>query len=138
MGNPVPRTLPDVEPHTEAFWTGGQVRPADDQPVPVLPALRPPPRTHVPLLPQQETSTAVAVSGKATVVSYTVNHMPWVPDLPVPYVFAAVELDEQPGLRLSTEIVNIDPEAVFIGMSVKVVFEQQEEIYLPLFEPQLP
>ena len=106
--------------------------------MPVLPALRPPPRTHVPLLPQQETSTAVAVSGKATVVSYTVNHMPWVPDLPVPYVFAAVELDEQPGLRLSTEIVNIDPEAVFIGMSVKVVFEQQEEIYLPLFEPQLP
>ena len=53
-------------------------------------------------------------------------------------MFAAVELDEQPGLRLSTEIVNIDPEAVFIGMSVKVVFEQQEEIYLPLFEPQLP
>ena len=138
MGNPVPRTLPDVEPHTEAFWTGGQVRPADDQPVPELPAVRSPPRAHVPLLPQQRRCCDRSVSGKATVVSYTVNHMPWVPDLPVPYVFAAVELDEQPGLRLSTEIVNIDPEAVFIGMSVKVVFEQQEEIYLPLFEPQLP
>ena len=79
---------------------------------------------------------SVAVSGKATVVSYTVNHMPWVPDLPVPYVLAAVELDEQPGLRLSTEIINIDPDAVFIGMSVKVIFEQQEDIYLPLFEPR--
>ena len=78
----------------------------------------------------------VAVSGKARVVSYTVNHMPWVPDLQVPYVFAVVELDEQPGLRLSTEIINIDPEAVSIDMPVEVVFEQQEDIYLPLFEPQ--
>ena len=69
-------------------------------------------------------------------VSYTVNHMPWVPDLPVPYVFAAVELDEQQGLHLSTEIINIDPEAVSIGMPVQVVFEQQDDIYLPLFEPQ--
>jgi len=78
----------------------------------------------------------VPVSGEATVASYTVNHMPWVPDLPVPYVFAVVELNEQSGLRLSTEIVNIDPEAVSIGMPVQVVFEQQEEIYLPLFEPK--
>ena len=54
----------------------------------------------------------------------------------MPYVFAALEHDEQPGLRLSTEIVNIDPEAVSIGMAVQVVFNQQEEIYLPLFEPQ--
>ena len=135
MGNPVTRTLPDVEPHTEAFWTGGKsgqlminqcqscqhyVHP----PVPMCPSCH------------SRNVTAVAVSGKATVVSYTVNQMPWVPDLPVPYVFAAVELDEQPGLRLSTEIINIDPEAVSIGMPVQVFFEQQEEIYLPLFEPQ--
>ncbi len=60
----------------------------------------------------------------------------WVLDLPMPYVFAALEHDEQPSLRLSTEIINIDPEAVSIGMAVQVVFKQQEEIYLPLFEPQ--
>ena len=80
--------------------------------------------------------TPEAVSGKATVASFTVNHVPWVPNLPVPYVFAAVELEEQPGLRLSTEIVNIDPKAVSIGMPVQAVFEQRDEIYLPLFEPQ--
>ena len=86
--------------------------------------------------PSPRDVTPEAVSGKATVASFTVNHVPWVPNLPVPYVFAAVELEEQPGLRLSTEIVNIDPEAVSIGMAVQVVFKQQEEIYLPLFEPQ--
>ena len=130
-----PRTLPDLEPHTEAFWTGGQsgrlminrcqachryVHP----PVPMCPTCH------------SRDVTPEAVSGKATVASFTVNHVPWVPNLPVPYVFAAVELEEQPGLRLSTEIVNIDPEAVSIGMAVQVVFKQQKEIYLPLFEPQ--
>lgn len=77
-----------------------------------------------------------AVSGRATVISFTVNYMPWVPDLAVPYIFAAVKLEEQPGLRLSTELINIAPEAVAIGMPVKVTFLQQEEIYLPLFEPR--
>jgi uncharacterized protein len=42
-------------------------------------------------------------------------------------VFAAVELDEQPGLRLSTEIVNIDPKPVSIRMPVQVVLEQQKD-----------
>ena len=51
------------------------------------------------------------------------NHVPWVPNLPVPYVFAAVELEDfslragnmvkTPGLRLSTEIVNIDTRGRF-------------------------
>ena len=135
MGTDSPRTLPDLAPHTEAFWTGGQsgrlminrcqachryVHP----PVPMCPTCH------------SRDVTPEAVSGKATVASFTVNHVPWVPNLPVPYVFAAVELEEQPGLRLSTEIVNIDAEAVSIGMPVQVVFEQQEEIYLPLFKPQ--
>ena len=135
MGTDSPRTLPDLAPHTEAFRTGGQsgrmminrcqaCHRYDHPPVPMCPTCH-----SRDVIPE-------AVSGKATVASFTVNHVPWVPNLRVPYVFAAVELEEQPGLRLSTEIVNIDPEAVSIGMPVQVVFEQQEEIYLPLFEPQ--
>ena len=49
----------------------------------------------------------------------------------MPYVFAALEHDEQPSLRLSTEIINIDPEAVSIGIPLQMVFKQQEKIYLP-------
>ena len=61
--------------------------------------------------------------------------MPWIPDLEVPYVVAIVGLTEQQGLNITTEIININPDKVFIGMQVKVLFEQHEEIYLPLFEP---
>jgi uncharacterized OB-fold protein len=48
-------------------------------------------------------------------------------------VLAIVELVEQDGLRLTTRIVDISPEAVRIGLSVRVQFEQVEDVWLPLF-----
>jgi uncharacterized OB-fold protein len=75
------------------------------------------------------------VSGRAELLTFTVNHQPWHPDLEVPYVIAIVELADAPGVRLTTNIVNCPIEAVRIGMDVQVVFEQCEDVYLPLFEP---
>jgi uncharacterized OB-fold protein len=74
------------------------------------------------------------VSGRGRVASFTINHQPWAPDLEVPFVIAIVELIEQPGLRFLTNIVNCDYRDVVIDMAVKVVFEQHEDIWLPLFE----
>lgn len=76
-----------------------------------------------------------AVSGRATVISYTVNHERWSPGLEVPYVVAIVEIVEEAGLRLVTNIVNCPASAVHAGMPVRVRFEQHEDIWLPLFEP---
>ena len=76
-----------------------------------------------------------AASGKGVVASYTINHQQWMPGLETPYVIAIVELAEQPGLRLMTNIVGAPPEAVQIGMPVRVVFELHEDVWLPLFEP---
>jgi uncharacterized OB-fold protein len=50
-------------------------------------------------------------------------------------VIAIVEIDEQPSLRLMTNIVNCPPESVHIGMPVQVVFEAHEDVHIPLFEP---
>lgn len=74
------------------------------------------------------------MSGRGTVVSFTVNHQAWAPDLAVPYVVAIVELVEQAGLRFVSNIVGCDPEAVRIDMPVQVKFEQIEDVWLPLFE----
>jgi uncharacterized OB-fold protein len=74
------------------------------------------------------------VSGRGTVVGFTVNHQRWSPDLPVPYVIAIVQLDEQPDLRLMTNLPRTPIEAVRNGLPVKVYFEQHGEIFLPLFE----
>jgi hypothetical protein len=46
-----------------------------------------------------------------------------------------VELAEQRGLRLTTNIVNCQLDEVRIGMPVRVVFEQHDDVWLPLFEP---
>jgi hypothetical protein len=74
------------------------------------------------------------VTGRGTVASFTVNHQDWGLIEP-PYVIAIVELVEQPGLRLTTNLVNIEPDAVACGMAVQVHFEQVDDVWFPLFEP---
>jgi uncharacterized protein len=76
-----------------------------------------------------------AVSGRGTVLTYTVNHQVWEAGLEAPYVIAIVEMDEQSGLRLTTNIVNCDIRGVAIGMRVRVLFEHCADVWLPLFQP---
>ena len=127
------RPLPALTPETEFFWTSGAdgrlrfLRCGDcgyyvHPPTPVCPRC-----TSRRLTPDP-------VSGHGTVVTHTVNHQPW-GLLPVPYVIAIVELDEQPGLRLTTNLVGIEPDAVRRGLCVDVCFEHLEDVYLPLFQP---
>ncbi|HJO24427.1 MAG: OB-fold domain-containing protein [Myxococcota bacterium] len=75
------------------------------------------------------------VSGRAQVLTFTLNHQPWVPAPDHPYCIAIVEIEEQEGLRLMTNVVHCAPEEVAIGMPVRVVFEEQEDVWFPLFEP---
>jgi uncharacterized OB-fold protein len=74
------------------------------------------------------------VTGRGTVYSYTVNHQPWDGAGDV-YAIALVELDEQPDVRLMTNIVGVGPDDVRIGMPVEVVFEDHGEVHIPLFRP---
>jgi uncharacterized OB-fold protein len=77
------------------------------------------------------------VSGRGTVLTYTVNRHVWEAGLEAPYVIAIVELSEQRGLRLTTNIVNCQLDEVRIGMPVHVVFERYDDVWLPLFEPDM-
>jgi uncharacterized OB-fold protein len=76
------------------------------------------------------------VSGRGRVYSYTINHRAWVPDIPVPYVVALVEIEEQEGVHLATNIIDCAPEDVTMGMEVEVVFEAVEDQFVPLFRPR--
>ena len=84
------------------------------------------------------------MAGTGTVYSFTVNRYQWTPALRPPYVIAEVELDEQPGLRLLTSVVDCDE--VTIGMPVRVRFEPASEApdakapdtsgtWIPVFAP---
>jgi uncharacterized OB-fold protein len=75
-----------------------------------------------------------AVTGKGTVHSFTVNHQPWDGTTDA-YIVGVVEMDEQPGLRLMTNVVDVAADDVRIGMPVEVVFEFYDPVYLPVFRP---
>jgi acetyl-CoA acetyltransferase/uncharacterized OB-fold protein len=75
------------------------------------------------------------VSGRGVVAGFTVNHQQWLPDFPPPYVIAVVALEEDDGVRLTTNIVGCPAADVRIGMAVRVVFEKAGDVFVPLFEP---
>jgi uncharacterized OB-fold protein len=74
------------------------------------------------------------VSGRGTVVGFTVNHQAWVPGVETPYVVAIVELEEQANVRLMTNLPRTPIAEVRVGLPVKVFFEHDADVYLPLFE----
>lgn len=79
--------------------------------------------------------TVKPMSGAGTIAALTVNRMPWMPGLKIPYILAIVELDEQVGLRLTSAMPGVEPGGVAIGDRVKVRFEQREDVWMPFFEP---
>jgi len=78
-----------------------------------------------------------ALSGRARVATFTVNHHQWHPAFPPPYVLAIVELEKAPDVRLTTRLCHVGVDSVSIGMRVRVVFEQVGPAWLPLFEPEV-
>lgn len=77
-----------------------------------------------------------AVSGRAALWTFTVNYQPWMPGPELPFVVAIVAIPEQEGLRLTTNLVGIEPEDVKIGMALEVTFENHDDdVWIPLFRP---
>ena len=77
-----------------------------------------------------------AVSGKGTVYTYCVMHDTFVPGIKPPLAVAQIELNDQPGLRITANILECRPEDVRIGMPVEVTFEQVGPgVVLPQFRP---
>jgi uncharacterized OB-fold protein len=78
----------------------------------------------------------VEASGRGTIRSYTVVRRPvseaYAAD--VPYVVALVALAEGP--TMMSRIVDVDPEAVRIGLGVEVAFQDwTDEVSVPVFRP---
>lgn len=127
------RPLPRLDSINRDFWTGGEqgelrimhCNDCDNYIHPPRPVCR-----HC----LSENVAPKAVSGVGVVDTYTINHQKWHPYMEVPFVIARVALDDAPGVYLTTNIVGCDIAAVDIGDRVKVKFEQQDDVFIPLFE----
>jgi uncharacterized OB-fold protein len=90
-----------------------------------------PPRPACPKCRSLEKEWAPS-SGKGTVYSFVTYLESPSPSFKVPYSVVLVELEE--GIRLVSNMVDIKPEEIYIGMPVEVVFDDiTEELTLPKF-----
>lgn len=129
----MPRKLPQITPDSAPFWQSGQSGRLMIHRCSACTRFFHPPAPICPRCGSLNVASE-AVSGRGRVATFTINHQAWKPELSAPYVVAIIELDEQPGLRLLSNIVGLLPEQVSIDMPVRVIFEQHEDVWLPLFE----
>lgn len=128
------RPLPAVTPENEFFWTAGADGVLRLQNCLDCAALIHPPQPVCRYC--RSTNMGVRdVSGRATLAGFTVNHRFSLPGLPAPYVVGQVAIDEDPRVRLTTTIIDCDPERLELGQQVEVSFEHVEDVWLPLFRP---
>lgn len=68
----------------------------------------------------------VESSGRGSVYSYVMPQHPPMPLMEYPYIVALIELDE--GVRLVSNLCEIDPEDVEVGMAVEVFYQTFDTI----------
>ena len=96
---------------------------------------QPAPRCHACLSDNLEWQR---VSGRGRVYSWVVVHHGTLPGFAqeTPYVVAFVDLGEQPGLRILSNVVGCDPAEIRDGFEVSVDFaDAGEDVRLPIFRP---
>ena len=129
------KPLPVIQPHSAEFWIGTKqgkllIQNCDD--------------CHSPMTyPRKFCSECWSTnlgwkesSGKGTIYSFSVTYEGVEPifhdDLPI--ILAWIDLPE--GVRMTTNIINCEPENVKIGMNVEVVFKPvTAEVTLHYFQP---
>ncbi len=72
-----------------------------------------------------------ATSGHGRLYSFTIVHRPPTPAFSAPYVVAVVELDEGP--LMLTNLIEVEPAAIAIGMPVKVVLQPHPDAAVTLY-----
>jgi uncharacterized protein len=119
------RLAPSISPDTEFFWSGLKHHKLLIQRCKDCNTLRVPPRPmcgHC----QSLNWGSVESTGRGVVYSFIMPQYPPLPFLQYPYVVALIELDE--GVRIVSNLCDIEPEAIEVGLHVEVFYEKFEAI----------
>jgi uncharacterized OB-fold protein len=127
------RLSPTTSRDTEFFWHGLREHKLLIQRCAACAALRHPPRPMCPTCNSLDWDT-IEASGRGAVYSYVIPHHPQFPFLDYPYIVALVELTE--GVRLVSNLHEVAPEIVEVGMNVEVFYESfDNDLVLHQFRP---
>lgn len=127
------RLAPSTTRDTQFFWDALREHRLLIQRCGDCGTLRHPPR---PMCPRCNSLTwdTIESSGRGTVYSFVMPQYPEYPWFEYPYVVALIELDE--GTRLVSNLCDVSPGDVTIGMPVEVSFaEFDDDLVLHQFRP---
>lgn len=116
------RPRPSMDLYEKPFWEYVQKRELHLQLCSNCSHLRYPPGPVCPRC-QSNAFRWKPVSGQGQVISWTVFHRQYLPQLPVPYIVASVALEEGPLLIAN---INVSPDRMYLGLPVRLVFEEAE------------
>lgn len=74
------------------------------------------------------------LSGRASLMSWTVVHIDLLPGVDPPFVIGEAELEEQPGLVMVAHVVGVPADQLRSDMSLRVSYVDVQEVALPQFE----
>ena len=128
------RLAPTINRDTEFFYDGLREHKLLIQRCSECKTLRVPPRPmcgNCQSLKWEKTES----SGRGTVYSFVMPQYPPLPFFDYPYIVVLVELDE--GVRIVSNLRDIDPSDVTVGMPVEVFYEgfNDDELVLHQFRP---
>ncbi|SHN40004.1 Zn-ribbon domain-containing OB-fold protein [Cryptosporangium aurantiacum] len=123
-----------TNPDTEPFWEAAKENRLVACACGSCGAFRMPPTPFCPSC-RSKAKNWVELSGRATVFSYSIVHgYPGIKDIVI--AAAVLDLEGAPGARLVSDIIDVDPDDVHIGLGVEVVFSPVADGWkLPLFKP---
>ena len=130
------KPLPEFRPETKPFWDAAKEHRL------VIPRSRETgefffyPRALSPGEDMSDDIEWVESEGRGKVWTFSIHHMG--PSKAYkgepPYVVALIEMEE--GVKMMSNVVDVDPNEVSIGMDVQVVFDDvTDEVTLPKFKP---
>jgi uncharacterized OB-fold protein len=130
----VARPAPILTDDNHAFWEAAREGRLVTQRCAGCGRLQHPPRPMCPSCHGLEMEV-VDLAGTGVVYSYSILHHPQHPSFDYPVVAALIDLDE--GVRILSNLVDVPPEAVRIGMPVEVRFvPTRDEMAVPVFAPR--
>jgi uncharacterized OB-fold protein len=124
--------LPQPDALSQPFWEACRRRVLEVPACQSCGHLFLPPGPRCPRCWSEQLATST-LSGEGSVFSFAVYRRSYHPALPAPYTVALIELREGP--RLISNVVGCASEEVYVGMPVRVRFDDLGEFTLPRFEP---
>jgi len=141
MTNKLAKAIPgdhvriSTDPSTENFWKAAKEERLTAPKCTQCGSFHLPPRPYCPEC-QNNKFDWPTLPGTGTVYSFAICHKSPYPDVPdFDYVPIVVDIDGAPGARLVSNLIDVDPQTVEIGMKVQVCWNDiQDGWKLPIFK----